>query len=70
MLTNLFVFLTRYTRDQSESLSKEFKRTSSPTRDSLTRVERRLLERTAPRRFPYRERTIESKTRTTYTEST
>ena len=66
MLNHLFVSLTRYTRNQSENKKK----TSSPTRDSLTRVERRLLERTAPRRFPYRERTIESKTRMTYSRST
>ena len=65
MLNHLFVFLTRYTRDQSESQMREFKRTSSPTRDYLTKVERRLLEWTAPRRpprrFPCRERTMESK---------
>ena len=65
MLNHLFLSLTRY-RNQSENKMK----TSSPTRDSPTRVERRLLERTAPRGFPYRERTRESKTRTTYSGST
>ena len=53
---------TRYIGDQLKKYKSHVvkfePRITSPTRESLTRVERRLPEMTALRRFPCRERTM------------